>query len=260
MNPRSLRLMSSVSIVSLLGRMNTPRLQALFAQDPQRAAEWVYAAAIDGVTAAQTCYGRMLLAGTGINKDAGQALKWFRRAAAAGDADAINMLGRCLDAGWGTDEDPAAAAEHFHRAADLGHAWAQYNLGHMYLDGRGTKRDVTLAYLSYMKAAEQRHERAMSLVGRCCEEGWGTPRNLDAAADWYRRSAEAGYFRGQYNWASILLKAGRFEESARWFERAAIGGTAAMRRTVMQLIARAGTPRPLQTLAARLQAGPAAGV
>jgi|SRR5580704_15089317 len=95
----------------------------------------------------------------------------------------------------------------------------------------------------------------MNLVGRCCEEGWGTPRNLDAAANWYRRSAEAGYFRGQYNWGSMLLKAGRFEESAAWFERAAVGGTAAMRRAVAELIARAGAPRALQNLAARLKAG-----
>jgi uncharacterized protein len=247
--------MSSVSIVSLLGQMNTPRLRALFAQDPKRAADWVHATATEGVTAAQICYGRMLLEGTGVGRNAEQALKWFRRAAAGGDADAINMVGRCLDAGWGADEDPVAAAEHFQRAADLGHAWAQYNLGHMYLDGRGMRRDAKQAYFHYLKAAEQQHERAMSLVGRCCEEGWGTPRNLDAAADWYRRSAEAGYFRGQYNWASILLKAGRFEESARWFERAAIGGTAAMRRAVMELITRAGAPRPLQTLAVRLKAG-----
>jgi hypothetical protein len=52
-----------------------------------------------------------------------------------------------------------------------------------------------------------------------------------------------------------LLKAGRFEESAAWFERAAAGGTAAMRRAVMELIARAGAPRALQHLAARLKAG-----
>jgi TPR repeat protein len=107
-----------------------------------------------------------------------------------------------------------------------------------------------------MKAAQQGHERAMSLVGRCCEEGWGTARDLDAAADWYRRSAEAGYFRGQYNWASLLLKAGRFEEAATWFERAAVGGTAAMRRAVAELIARAGAPGALENLAARLKAWP----
>jgi TPR repeat protein len=128
-------------------------------------------------------------------------------------------------------------------------------VGHLYLDGRGLTRDRTLAYRYYLKAAEQQHERAMSLVGRCCEEGWGTPRDLDAAADWYRRSAEAGYFRGQYNWASLLLKAGRFDEAATWFERAALGGTAAVRRAVVELISRAGAPRALRGLATRLKAG-----
>jgi len=109
----------------------------------------------------------------------------------------------------------------------MGHAWAQYNIGHMYLDGRGVRRDRILAYRYYLMAAERQHERAMNLAGRCCEEGWGTSRDLDAAAGWYRRSAEAGYFRGQYNWASLLQKAGRFEEAARWFKRAAAGGIAA---------------------------------
>ena len=246
--------MSTVSIMSLLGQMGTPRLEALFGQDARRAADWVLVAALEGLPQAQVCYGRMLLEGTGVTKDPAHALKWLRRATLNQDPDAINMVGRCLDNGWGTAEDAAAAAQHFQRAADLGHAWAQYNVGHMYLDGRGVMRDRTLAYLYYLKAAEQQHERAMNLVGRCCEEGWGTPRDLGAAADWYRRSAEAGYFRGQYNWASLLLKAGRFDESAAWFERAAAGGTAAMRRAVAELIARGGAPRALQNLAARLKA------
>jgi uncharacterized protein len=253
--------MSTASITALLGQLSTPRLEALFGQDARRAADWVFVAAVEGLPQAQVCYGRMLLEGTGVPKDPSQALKWFRRAALNDDADAINMVGRCLDNGWGTEEDAAGAAEHFQRAAGLGHAWAQYNLGHVYLDGRGFARDHTLAYFYYLKAAEQQHERAMNLVGRCCEEGWGTPRDLGAAADWYRRSAEAGYFRGQYNWASLLLRAGRFEESAAWFERAAACGTAAMRRAVMELIARAGAPRALQNLAARLKAsgfGPSA--
>ena len=247
--------MSSVSVTSLLGQLSTLRLEALFGQDARRAADWVFVAAVEGLPQAQVCYGRMLLAGTGVTQDPAQALKWFQRAATNQDADAINMVGRCLDNGWGTAEDAAAAARHFQLAADLGNAWAQYNVGHMYLDGRGVERNSTLAYRYYLKAAEQQHERAMNLVGRCCEEGWGTPRNLHAAAEWYRRSAEAGYFRGQYNWASLLLKAGRFEECAAWFERAAAGGTAAMRRAVTELIARAGAPRALQNLAARLKAG-----
>ena len=144
--------------------------------------------------------------------------------------------------------------EHFRRAADRGHAWAQYNLGHMYLDGRGVARDRALAYLYYLKAAEQRHERAMNLVGRCCEEGWGTPRDADAAADWYRRSAEAGYFRGQYNWASLLLQGGPHRRGGSVVR--ARGGRRHGRDAPgrCELIARAGAPRALQNLAARLKA------
>src|SRR6202453_3737965 len=151
--------MSTVSIMSLLGQMGTPRLEALFGQDARRAADWVLVAALEGLPQAQVCYGRMLLEGTGVTKDPAQALKWFRRATLNQDPDAINMVGRRLDNGWGPAEEAAAAAQHFQRAADLGNAWAQYNLGHVYLDGRGLTRDRTLAYLSYFKAAEQKHER-----------------------------------------------------------------------------------------------------
>jgi uncharacterized protein len=228
----------AVSIVSLMAQMSTPRLRALFTQDPSKAAEWVYVVAAEGLPAAQVCYGRMLLEGTGIAKDASCALRWFKRAAVSGDLDAINMVGRCLDNGWGTAEDPVGAAREFVRGADAGHAWAQYNAGHMFLDGRGVKRDPERAFAYYHKAAKQNHERAMNLLGRCCEEGWGTPRDVPAAADWYRRSAEAGYFRGQYNWASVLLKAGRDEEAAHWFECAVAGGTPAVREAVLELVTR----------------------
>jgi hypothetical protein len=75
----------------------------------------------------------------------------------------------------------------------------------------------------------------MNLVGRCHEEGWGTSRDPKAAADWYRRSAEAGYFRGQYNWASALLQSGRAFEAAHWLERAAAQGPRDFRQAVERL-------------------------
>jgi TPR repeat protein len=245
------------SITSLLTRWSAPRLRALFGEDPRQAAQWASVLADEGLAAAQLCFGRMLLQGTGVPRDAMAALKCFRRAADNADIDAVNMVGRCLDNGWGTDEDSAAAAHQYRRAADVGHAWAQYNLGHLYLDGRGVARDVDQAYGCYLRAAEQGHERAMNLVGRCCEEGWGTPRDCAAAAGWYRRSAEAGYFRGQYNWASVLLKAGRADEAAAWFERAASGATPSVRSAVIDTIERnsggAGTDDALHGLAARLK-------
>jgi TPR repeat protein len=246
----------AISIVSLLGTMSAPRRLALFSQDSARAAPWVHALAVAGVPEAALCYGRLLLEGTGVAKDAAAALHWFRRAAAHGAADALNMVGRCLDNGWGTPENPAAAAEYYGRAAAAGHAWARYNLGHLFLDGRGVTRDVVRAYSYYRRAAEQGHERAMNLVGRCTEKGWGTLRDPAAAAEWYRRSAHAGYFRGQYNWATVLLESGLSDEAAGWFERAAAAGTPAVRRSVTalvhEIVSRGGDMSAFQRLAARL--------
>jgi TPR repeat protein len=252
---------TAISIVSLLATMSAERRHALFTQDPARAAPWVHALAVAGVPGAALCYGRLLLEGTGIAKDAAAALYWFRRAAAHGDADALNMVGRCLDNGWGTPEDPSGAAEYYRHAAAAGHAWARYNLGHLLLDGRGVTRDVDGAYACYLSAAHQGHERAMNLVGRCAEEGWGTARDPAAAAEWYRRSAHAGYFRGQYNWASVLLKSGETDAAALWFERAAAGGTPAVRRAVTtfvnEVVSRTGDAaafHAFHALAARLNA------
>lgn len=242
-----------ISITGFLCGISSARLQALFAQEPQRSADWVHALAAEGSALAQVCYGRMLLAGTGRPKDEPAALSWFRRAAAQGDLDGINMLGRCLDEGWGTAIDPAAAAGHYRHAADAGHAWAQYNLGHLYLDGRGVPRDLAQALACYRSAAAQGHARAMNLVGRCHEQGWGTPVDHAAAAECYRQSAHGGYFRGQFNWASVLLGLGRSDEAALWFERAAGTGSAAVRQAVIEAGQRRGAPEALQRLAMGLQ-------
>ena len=253
--------MDCPSITSLLSQMSTPRLRALFAQDARRAADWVFVAAAEGLPQAQLCYGRMLLGGTGMAQDpAVQALKWFLQSG-------LERRYRSPSTWLGC----AASIKEFQNTPE-GIRWRLRNISAAPLTramrGRSIQpgppapgrprcqaRSNALAYLYYSTAAGQQHERAMSLVGRCLEEGWGTPRNLDAAADWYRRSAETGYFRGQYNWASMLLKTGRLEEAAAWFERAAAGGTAVVRRAVVELIARAGAPRALENLAARLVQG-----
>ena len=240
------------AVTQLLAQWSAPQLRELLAEDTKLTADVVRALAREGLPPAQVCYGRMLLAGTGLAADAAGAFSWFQRAADAGDIDAINMIGRCLDNGWGTAEDPGAAAAHYQRAAEAGYAWAQYNLGHLYLDGRGVARDFDRAYALYLRAAKQQHERAMNLVGRCCEEGWGTPRDLARAAEWYRRSAEGGYFRGQFNWATILLRSSRPDMAAEWFERAAKGGTPCVHAAVIDAVTGAGGA--LRDLAARLKA------
>jgi TPR repeat protein len=240
-------------MTALMSQWSPAHMRGVLSESPQHAAAWARVLALEGMSQAQVCYGRMLLEGTGTIEDKDGAYTWFKRAAEQGDLDGLNMTGRCLENGWGTSTDVSAAADAYRQAADAGHAWAQYNLGHLYLDGIGVAQDFGLAYGYYRRAAEQQHERAMNLVGRCCEEGWGTVRDFTAAAHWYQRSAQSGYFRGEYNWASILLKFGRDGEAVVWFERAARGGTPALRHTVLELAAAWPQSAAMAALAARLR-------
>jgi uncharacterized protein len=108
--------------------------------------------------------------------------------------------------------------------------------GHLYLDGRGVLCDHTRAYRYYLRPAEQGHARAMNLVARCRERGWGCATDSVEARRSYQLSAEGDYFRGQYNWGTLLLEAGRSEESAEWLAKAARTGTAAVRAAVLNVI------------------------
>jgi TPR repeat protein len=108
----------------------------------------------------------------------------------------------------------------------------------MALDGIGIARDPEAAFLWYRRAAEQRHSRAMNLVGRCYEEGWGIARDPAAARVWYRRSADGGYFRGAYNYASILASEGRIADATPWFEEALATAPEPTRGNILRMLAR----------------------
>ncbi len=204
--------------VAALSMMSPPELNKVLSGSD--AAPWVIAAANTGIAEAQVRLGRMLLSGEGMTKDERAAFAWFARAAEAGDIEAHNMLGRCYEGGWGVAQDFAKAAQHYGVAAQADHAWAQYNLGHLHLDGNGVARDLDWAFVLYMRASEQGHVRAMNLVARCYEEGWGAPRDAALARDWYRKSAEGRYFRGAYNYATMLAADGEITEAAHWFTQA----------------------------------------
>jgi uncharacterized protein len=218
--------------------MTPEALRDLLQRDPHRAASTVQMLADQGVPAAQLLFGRMLLEGTGCVKSPAAAFAWFQRAATDDQAEAINMLGRCLENGWGTAVDAQRAFGCYARAAQLGDDWAQYNLGHMYLDGNGITRDPALAMHWYAQASAQGHPRAMNLLARCYEEGWGVSKDPAQAADWYRKSAEAGYFRGQYNWATVLMAMGRTDEASVWLSRAEQTATPAVGRIIADYMAR----------------------
>lgn len=206
--------------IAALSMMGADELRTIFAGDAAVAAPWIAAAANGGLAEAEVRLGRMLLSGEGVTKNERAAFAWFARAAASDNIEAHNMLGRCYENAWGVARDLEAAGRHYAIAACAGDAWAQYNLGHLFLDGLGVPRDRDEAFAWYSRSAHQSHARAMSLVGRCYEEGWGTGRDAMLARAWYRKSADGGYFRGAYNYASMLMSDGCIAGAAHWFEKA----------------------------------------
>lgn len=245
--------------MTALERMSRGELRALLAGDPASSAMWIRSAAEYGVLAAQLLLGRMLLTGHGTARDEGEACRWFARAAARGNVDGLNMLGRCHEMGFGVPINLEAAADCYRRSAEGGHDWGEYNFGNALFDGRGVACDQRQALHWYVRAACQGHARAMNLAARCLEEGWGCQRNAAEAGYWYRRSAECGYFRGQFNYAALLLEQGDYALAAEWFWKAAHGGDQALRDAISRLLATAtdAALRGVVANVARLRPAPA---
>ena len=236
-----------------LARMSYGSLHALLAGDPVEAAAWVRCAAECGVAAAQLRLGRMLLDGSGMERQEKAAFAWFARAADQGDAEAMNMVGRCQENGWGVPPDLERAAASYRASAEGAHDWGQYNLGNLLFDGRGVASDRPQALRWFLQAAAQGHGRAMNMLARCMEEGWGCIRSAEDAAYWYGESARSGYFRGQFNHAMLLTERGLPDAAAKWFTEAAAGGDAKMHRAIAAALASATHPA-LQAVRARMLA------
>ncbi|MFZ6048683.1 tetratricopeptide repeat protein [Pseudomonas sp. CR3202] len=218
------------------------------AGDPRQAARAILAAAREGVTAAQTLLGQILLDGNGIERDPALARTWFGIAAEAGDAMARNMLGRCLEQGWGGPEDLEGAAGQYRKAIGDGLDWAMYNYAGLLASGRGVERDAHGAFTLYLRAAEMGHAKSMNLAGRYYEEGIAVDPAPEIAFTWYRRSAEAGDFRGQFSHAAALASEGKVDEAITWLQRALLGGNLNFLRISRASLAEAPEAR-IRTLA-----------
>jgi TPR repeat protein len=228
---------------SQLQALQPAEMRALLAADPVQAAEAIAAAARYGLVEAQTIYGQMLLDGTSVKRDPVAALQWFAAAAGGRHAEAMNMAGRCHELGWGTEIDLAQAARWYGQAALCGYDWGQFNLANLLLHGLGVARDRKRALAWYRLAAQQGHAKAMNLVGRFHDEGWELPSNPQLAFDWYRKSAEAGDFRGQYNYATCLLRHGQLDVACDWLRRAVSHGSVDFLTAMASALSGAPDPR-----------------
>ncbi len=232
------------------------------AEQPQRAARLVLAAAAAGEVEAQALLGQILLEGRGIQADPELALTWFGIAAGRGHAMACNMAGRCHELGWGCPANPTRAVEYYRRAADLGLDWGMYNLANLLATGRGVSQDEAAAYRLYRQAAELGHAKSMNLTGRSLEDGRGVARDVAAAHAWYARSAEAGDFRGQFSHAAVLLAQQQWDAARHWLSRALALGHLKFVETALASLQAAALPQIADIVVAyaqrrdELRAGP----
>jgi uncharacterized protein len=68
-------------------------------------------------------------------------------------------------------------------------------------------------------------------------------RNPQSAWDWHRRAAEGGYFRAQFNFATLLAGEGRMDEALDWFDQACRGATPESLPGMVEALIRHGDPR-----------------
>lgn len=180
----------------------------------------VYAAAVRGVHQAQVIYGQMLLDGVNVKCDQFSAFHWFERAAHGGNLMAINMVGRCLDQGWGVAPSKVLAEKWFRKAAERGLDWGMYNLATLLTLGEdGIQQNKFEAFHWLRQAADLGHIKSLNLLAGFYEDGWVVHQDLSTARNLYYRAAIGGDFRGQFNYARLLLQEGDLLGSLHWFQQ-----------------------------------------
>lgn len=220
-------------------------------EQEQQSLDLVRAAAERGVREAQAMYGQILLDGKLVQRNPTFALHWFERAAVAGDVMAINMVGRCLDQGWGVAASPELAEPWFRKAAERGSDWGMYNLATLLTLGRGVPEDKHEALHWLRKASELGHAKSMNLLGGFYEDGWIVKQDMAAAHDFYLGSAIAGDFRGQFNYARMLVREGRIGDALAWLQKVPETATPAFIAKMKHFLQAMPIPA-LQTFAANL--------
>ncbi|GBR54746.1 hypothetical protein AA106555_1803 [Neokomagataea thailandica NBRC 106555] len=184
-------------------------------------------------------WGQVLLESIYVPKDPAAALEWFTSAANAGFGPGYNMRGRCYQFGWGCTQNLTEAARCYAAAAHAGDEWGRYNLGIMVMRGIGQPRNLAKACALFQEAAHKGHAKSINLYARFLEEGWIVAQDRAAAAKWYKLSAESGDYRGQHNYATLLLENGQQDEALAWWHKAVVDATSdillAMRQKLLLL-------------------------
>ena len=189
------------------------------AEQPQRAARLVLAAAANGEIEAQALLGRILLEGYGIRpiRRWPDLVRHRRRARTCHGLQHGRALPRTRLGLHSRYEARRRLLPPRRRSgAGLGHVQPRQPAGHRTWRGEGP-HDRLPALSSGCRAWScQVDEPHRPLPRRRLRRG----QDVTAAHAWYARSAEAGDFRGQFSHAAVLLAQGQWEQARGWLERA----------------------------------------
>ena len=123
--------------------------------------------------------------GNGVPQDYKEMHKWLYRSAASGCPGAQLLMGVALVNGIGVEKNFAEAHRWYLMAAKAGSGMAMNNLGNAYLSGRGVPKDEKIAAEWYLKGAKAGNPIAMGNVGAMYEEGRGVTQDAAEAFRWY---------------------------------------------------------------------------
>ncbi|MEN9310484.1 MAG: hypothetical protein RLY77_609 [Pseudomonadota bacterium] len=231
--------------------LDADALAAQLQASPQDAFATLLHAAQAGQVQAQLLLAQMYMEGKGTARDPQAAKLWYSIAANKSHPLAMNMLGRCHELGEGTPIDLTLAAAWYRRAAETGSDWGMYNHANLLATGRGVEKDAGKALALYTQAAQLGHAKSMNLLARHLEEGIETAPDPQAALHWYRRSAEAGDFRGQANYAAILLQQGEVKLAVDLLQQALAHGSPSFMAHIVPALAASEHPQ-IRALVAHL--------
>ena len=216
-------------------------VEALKADDGQRAVAFLRPVAEEGDPSAQALLGQLYLEGIGIEKDLYEAGRWLRSAAANGEPAAAFALAELTADKTLTPPgfDPAdtqgltrEATRLYLLAATNGSLPGQVETGLRYARGIGTAQNILEASRWFREAANAGNPAAQFNLGALHATGalnGGTPDHA-AALPWFEKAAAQGHPDAQYNLGLTAAQGlGRSVDNAvaaRWFAAAAGHGMA----------------------------------
>jgi TPR repeat protein len=145
-----------------------------------------------GVADAACVLGWAYTTGEGVDKDLKEATRLYRFAMNRGSHLAARYLARHYLNGEGVIKDDEEAAKLLKVASDAGDIEAKKSLGSLYHYGKGVVHDSGRASKLFLEAALSGDIESQRVMGSRLQQGLGVPINLTESYAWYNVCASSG--------------------------------------------------------------------